>query len=112
MADGELKKNQDPLICYIRLYGDDKRRMLALTGGRRGHHNAIALAGTISRMALLEAAASPVSPAAAKAISEWDKVTDGADITPIIKHATRQEIQRQTARMGHAPGEALEPLGS
>lgn len=53
-----LRKNQKPLVCFVRLYGDEKRRMMKQTRGRRGAHNDIAFDGILAELTRRETQAS------------------------------------------------------
>lgn len=62
MAPAPLRKNEKPLVCFIRLYGVEKRRMRAITKGQRGAHNDVAMAGIRAEMRRLEAAVTSETP--------------------------------------------------
>lgn len=90
-----LKKTEKPLVVWFRLYGADKAAMQAVSGKRRGAHNAVAMAGTMAEIARLRAAAAPVSAKEAKTIEAFKKVTGSTDITPVLAAAMRDYVERE-----------------
>ncbi len=97
MSSTVLKKQQSPLICYFRLYGADKVALQAVSGKRRGAHNAVAMAGTLAEIARLKAAALPVSSKELRAFASYKKVTGRSDIDLILAAAMRDHVQRTAA---------------
>lgn len=91
------RKAEKPLVVWFRLYGADKAAMQAVSGKRRGAHNAVAMAGTMAEIARLRAAAAPVTPKEAKAIEDFKKVTAGSSIIPVLSAAMRDHVEREAA---------------
>lgn len=89
-----LRKNEKPLVCFLRLYGPEKRRMNALTNKRRGAHNDIAMAGTLSEMRRLENEIPGVRPEVAKALAEIEalKIDPLPHLEAIIKDAVESPL--------------------
>jgi hypothetical protein len=65
-----LKKQEKPLICFLRLYGTAKQRMLGVCEKFSSHHNEIAMAGTMKEILRLELHAEEIAPEVAKALAE------------------------------------------
>ena len=64
-----LKKEQPFTAIYLRIYGEEQARLTRLAGGRRGGHNAIALAGLRAEMERLETLAPGVTLLEAQALA-------------------------------------------
>lgn len=86
-TEKKLKKTTDPLVVWFRLYDGDKARVTALTGFRRGAHNALAYEGLMDLVARREAAASPIDPAVAKLVTEAQR--KGVDVRACLRDALR-----------------------
>lgn len=86
-----LKKQQKPLVVWFRLYGQDKAEMQSVAGKRRGAHNAVAMAGTLAEIARLKVKAHGITPAAAKAVADFQRLT-GKDPVVFLREAAKQHI--------------------
>jgi hypothetical protein len=65
-----LKQKEKPLVCFLRLYGTAKQRMVGVCEKFSSHHNEVAMAGTMKEVLRLEMQADEYSPEMAKALSE------------------------------------------
>lgn len=86
-----LKKQQKPLVVWFRLYGQEKADMQAVAGKRRGAHNAVAHAGTMAEIARLKVKAVGLTPAVAKAVVDFQRLT-GLDPVTFLRDAARRSI--------------------
>ncbi len=65
-----LKKQEKPLVCFLRLYGTAQQRMRGVCKKFSSHHNDVAMAGTMKEILRLEMQADEYSPEIAKALAE------------------------------------------
>ena len=49
-----LKKQQKPIVCFLRLYGTAKKRMEGVCRKYSTDHNSVAMAGTLAEILRLE----------------------------------------------------------
>lgn len=82
------KKQEKPLICFLRLYGTAKLRMLGVCQKFSSHHNEVAMAGTLKEILRLEMQADEYSPEVAQAIAEAR--AHGLDPVSVIRAAIAQ----------------------
>lgn len=89
MAPRALKKQEKPIVVFLRLYGPAKQRMMRLCRRYSTDHNAIGMAGTLTEMLRLESEVPGVSPAVAKALAEIEalKIDPLPHLEAIIKDA-------------------------
>lgn len=93
MADVALKKIEKPLVCFLRLYGTAKRRMLNVRKKYSTTHNDVAMAGTLTEILRLEMQADEFDPNVARAATEARKL--GIDPVGAIRNAIAERERDQ-----------------
>lgn len=73
------RKAEKPIICFVRLYGAEKMRMLAVCRDFSTDHNAVARAGIGAEVLRLERHAEAIDEATAMVIAE----ARALDIDPV-----------------------------
>lgn len=96
-----LKKDEKPLVVFLRIYAANKARLLKVCRHTGLDHNAIGLAGTLAEIERLEQHLLPVTPAELKAIASFKKVTGDASIVPTLSAAMRDSVLREKSAPVH-----------